>query len=120
MNHTRFTSLLQTRYPTASAHSNYSNARIKNAVTITFQPGGKCYDYSGSYTDILEKLGIMREWYVRSSGGTIISRHYTEGEAQMGAAQEIKRDGNYRAMATEQGYYVPASREYIVEHRKAM
>ena len=120
MVHTRFVELLRQKYPlcvVASAHGGVSGSRTKSAVTITFSPDGTGYDYSGSYTAILTQLGIRPEWCV-VAGSAVLSRYYTEAEAQAEASKRSESDEDYHTMATERGFWVdPVTREYAVEHK---
>jgi len=118
MVHTKFIELLRQKYPlcvVASVHGGYSNARTKTAVTITFTPGGKCYDYSGSYADVLSKLGIVGKWVVRystSDGEEIVARYYLEDEA----IARANKDNEDHARIVAQGW-TAITREYTAECR---
>ena len=110
MNYIRFTKLLRTRYPEselnqASRHGGYSNARTKNAVTIVFRSGGKCYDYTGSYTEILEQLGIRRTWRFYRDGKEE-DRFYTEDEARKRVEDEAKKQADFLNLCQEKQWYV--------------
>ena len=121
MVHTRFVELLRQKYPlcvVASAHGAVSGARTATAVTITFSPDGKGYDYSGSYTAILTQLGIRPEWCV-VAGSAVLARYYTEAEARSAVDKHSTSDADYRTMATERGFWVdPVIREYTVERKQ--
>jgi len=121
MNYRRFTELLRSRYAeseldTASQHGGFANARTKTAVSIVFQPGGKVYDYAGSYTDILEQLGIMREWVLLRNGEPE-QWYYTEMEANSQVEIRQAQADKFRASNLERGWYDYGPKVYSVEHR---
>lgn len=55
----RFESVVRTRYPEAEvyAHGKMAGRNAQN-VAIAFASGGKCYQYSGAYEDVLRKMGF--------------------------------------------------------------
>lgn len=84
MQYKEFTARLLAAQPDifkVTPHAGYMDSRDKRAVGIVFVPDGKVYEYTGSYTDILERLGVRREWQVIRMG-EILGLYYTEAEAQ--------------------------------------
>lgn len=78
-----FERLLKTVKPEATAkpHGALANGATKSSVAITFTPGGKVYDYRGSYASILERFGCEPQWYSYNMQGEIVFRAWTEEEA---------------------------------------
>lgn len=60
MTFARFEELLHIKHPQASAcaHGRFGGTERNNKVEINFKPCGKCYEYYGSYQDVLNRLGI--------------------------------------------------------------
>src|SRR3990172_1906506 len=96
----RFRELLLASRPnifSVSQHSAYANTRQKQAVGIVFNEGGKVYEYTESYTSILESLGIMRKcvvMYAYEAGRPLeeYTAFYTEAEAMEFITREKERE----------------------------
>jgi hypothetical protein len=84
MNNADFLSHLNTKFPDAAAslHGAVGGSRTKQSVSVVFTPGGRSYDYSGSYVSILCHFGIGPEWHVVCPNGEYCGRYWTEAEAQ--------------------------------------
>ena len=108
MNNKRFTSLIKSKYPSAevSAHGNYGGLSTQQSVAVIFETGRKTYDYRGSYTQILESLGIMREWVVIRNDEKYGEAFYTQVEAQKYADKRNTEHAKMVEIADENGYYV--------------
>jgi hypothetical protein len=117
MNKKRFTDLAKSKYPNIEvfAHGSYGGLATEQSVAVIFEQGGKTYDYRGSYTQILESLGIVRKWFVSCNDSDIEGRFYTQTEAQACAEKRNTENRNYIQMATQNGYYIPAEKTFIVK-----
>ena len=119
MTHKRFLALLREKYPEmelalASAHGGYANTRNAKAVGIVFSPGGKVYEYTGTYTAILCQLGIIPLWQVwykydrdYPRAAEVYTEFYTFEEAAEFARRERERNETGIRQAQELGYWVP-------------
>ena len=113
MKYTEFISRLKEARPDiikVTAHAGYRDSRNKNSVGIVFKPDGKVYEYTGSYTDILEQLGILRQWAV-AGYGEVLARYYTEAEAQKRAEQERAQEQRMEAAGWGKAREITVSRK---------
>ena len=58
MKFTDFENIVKTRYPEIELYP-HGSGHNSVSVRIQFRPGGKSYDYNGSYVYVLNKLGIL-------------------------------------------------------------
>ena len=80
-----FLSLARKAHPAliASLHGAMPGSRTKMSVAIQFSPGGKIYEYAGTYKAILEAIGVRGEWaIVNKKTGERSSRYFSRAEAE--------------------------------------
>jgi hypothetical protein len=101
MTNTDFLIRLHVKYPEAKAskHGEVANGRTETCVSVTFVPGCRSYDYSGSYVSILCGLGLGPEWVAVSPYGEYCGLFWTEVEAQT-AVDHQKSEAIRNGLAT--------------------
>lgn len=57
----RFEELFKSKYPDGEvvAHGKFGGTEANGKTTVIFTPYGKCYEYYGSYQEVLARLGIQ-------------------------------------------------------------
>lgn len=60
MTFNKFKEILKSKYPeaTACSHGEFAGTERNKKVEINFFRNGKCYEYYGSYIEILNRIGI--------------------------------------------------------------
>ncbi len=107
MTYNEFTSLLRAERPEielVTAHGGLAGGRAKTSVAVVFRPGGRIYEYRGTYSAVLDKLQVPARYrvinngeiypyyisleaiecarYLRGLGGNVVTQQNCEGQWQ--------------------------------------
>lgn len=100
MTFTAFEKVVKDRYPEMEVYPHGSGRNRTISVRVQFRPGGKCYDYNGTYVEVLNRLGIL----------SVYRAHYDLTKKIL--ADYISRDGEICFFTDEPADYSKQIAEY--------
>jgi len=87
-----FSNLLKAKHPDAECFRNreYAGAQVKNGLAIVFRPGGRVYNYRGSFDSIAVQIKLVSVFSVRRRG-EVVGEAFTREKAEVILACEQAR-----------------------------